>query len=118
MKKVMLLFIAGHGFGHLSRMRHVIQECEHQSQGEYSLLVVGDFDPAFFSSFHFSRTRLIRFSHDVGLVQPDSLTIDYKKTLVRLSSLYSQKEELFQKIMNVDPQLLFRHIARFCGKRP
>lgn len=99
MKKALLLFIAGHGYGHLSRMRHVIQEFEQQNQGAYSLLVVGDFDEAFFSSFEFLQTRLIRIAHDVGLVQPDSLTIDYTATLARLKSLYSKKEELFQKIM-------------------
>ena len=99
MKKVLLLFIAGHGYGHLSRMRHVIQEFEQQNQGAYSVLVAGDFDQAFFSSFEFLQTRLIRIAHDVGLVQPDSLSIDYKTTLARLKSVYSQKEELFQKVM-------------------
>lgn len=99
MKRVLLLFIAGHGYGHLSRMRHVIQEFEQQSQGAYSLLVVGDFDEAFFSSFEFLQTRLIKIAHDVGLVQPDSLSIDYKTTLARLKLLYSKKEELLQKVI-------------------
>lgn len=80
-------------------MRHVIRALEEKSQGKIKIIVVCDCDPRFFSSLNLKHTVLYRASHDVGLIQSDSFTVDTEGTLRKLGQIRKQNKCLFTSLL-------------------
>ncbi len=94
-----LFFVSGHGYGHVSRMKHVIRKLEEKPNRNFHILLVSDANPDYVKSLHFKRTTHIVQTHDIGLVQSDSFTVNHSETIKKLSDLLINKNSIEEKII-------------------
>lgn len=100
-QKAVAVFISGHGYGHVSRMKHVVRALNCNSGENYKILVFSDCNPLFFKGKDFCYTECISLSHDVGLIQFDSINVDLQGTLKKLYEFFQKKNELIIKISDI-----------------
>lgn len=97
LKKSILIFISGHGYGHVSRMSHIIKAL---IQKNLKIIVIADTNPKFFQSPQFKSIKFIKLSHDVGLIQSDSFNVDINQTLNRLEELYTNQNKIIEYLLD------------------
>jgi hypothetical protein len=103
----LLVFISGHGFGHASRMRHLLNSL-HEKSPHLPILVAGTFPSAFVTGEKTQTTVLpIPFQHDVGVLQADCITMDFDRTFLALQEFQEQKQirmkDFFKQIQGYSP---------------
>lgn len=100
-----LIFISGHGYGHISRMSHVLRRLNliynnFQSHTSPYFIIISTANPKFIKNLKLKNTVLINIQHDVGLIQYDSFTVDFNKTLFELNKIEKTTSNIKSKIFN------------------
>ena len=98
-KKTILYFVSGHGFGHISRSSVIIKELLNRN---HKIVLISNRN-SFLEAYSHPSLTLVDYSFDVGLVQRSSLAIDFPETLKAYDQYQAQKK-IHSKFIN---QLLF-----------
>lgn len=89
---LLLFYISGHGFGHASRDIQIINALAHRAPGVR--VVVRTMVPEWFLRASLSTTvEIVPGDTDVGVVQPDSLSVDGEATARRAAAFHARFDE-------------------------
>jgi len=97
--RALIIFISGHGYGHVSRMSHVINVLYKSLKHNEKLIIITTADPKFILQRESKNVIIIKQQHDIGLIQQDSFNIDIDTTINKLIWLKENTQYIIENIL-------------------
>ncbi len=97
--RALIIFISGHGYGHVSRMSHVINVLYKSLKHNEKLIIITQADSKFILQRESKNVIIIKQQHDIGLIQQDSFNIDIDSTINKLAWLQDNLRDIIETIL-------------------